>query len=141
MAVPTSFTSSFLSIQNSHDVAVFARHQAGGDLATICINRSITVMGLVDSEQDSQQFDFGSIPVRQTKIIHVLGSSMAPNVFGVDYDVGSLVSINGDQRWQIQSVTESPDMVTGSEGQTTGDEEPAISNMIDITVIAAGDGE
>jgi hypothetical protein len=135
------FPTSFLAIQNSHDVAVFARHQAGGDLAVICINGAITVSGLVDSEQDSQQFEFGSIPVRQVKIIHVLGSAMAPNVFGVDYDIGQPVSINGDQRWQIQSVTESPDMVVGSDAQTGGAEVPAISNMIDITVIAAGDGE
>jgi hypothetical protein len=141
MAVPTSFTSSFLAIQNSHDVNMFARHKAGGDTATVCINNAITVQALVDPEQDSQQFEFGSIPVRQTKIIHVVGTDMAPNVFGVDYDIGNPVSVNGDQRWQIQTVTESGDLIPGSEGQTTGAEVPSVPNMLDIVLIAAGNGE
>lgn len=135
------FNTSFLAIQNSHDAAMFCRHQKGGDTSTICINGAITVQGLVDNEADSQQFEFGSIPVRETKIIHILGTALAPNVFGVDYNVGMLVSINGDERWQIQSVIQSADMVAGSEAQTTGEDVPAISNMIDITVFAAGAGE
>lgn len=125
------FPTSFLTIQNLHDEATFARHGLGGDLATICINGTITVNGLVDNEQDSQQFEFGSIPVRQTKIIHVLGPDLAPNVFGQDYDIGQSVEITypGNQTpqgdWQIQTVTQSADG----------------GNMVDITVIAAGDGE
>lgn len=135
------FPTSFLSIQNTRDKAVFTRHGNGGDLATVCIDGSITVNGLVDSELDSQQFEFGSIPVKETKVIHVLGPDLAPNVFGIDYDIGDKVSINGDQRWQIQNVTQSPDMAAGSETQGTNPEPQNISNMIDITVIALGDGE
>lgn len=141
MAVPTSFTNSFLSIQNSHDVAMFARHARGGDVATVCINGTITIQALVDPVQESQQFEFGSIPVRQTRMIHVVGTTLAPNVFGIDYDIGNGVSINGDNRWQIQTVTESGDLIPGSEGQVTGSEVPAISNMVDILLISAGDGE
>lgn len=136
------FPTSFLVIQNAHDKAVFARHDNGGDLATICINGSITVKGLVDIEQDAQQFGFGSMEVKEVRIIHVLGSDLAPNVFGRDFDVGQPVSINGDERWQLQTCTQSPDNAADGTGDEN-DPNAGISsgNMIDITVINAGDGE
>ena len=128
------FPTSFLVIQNAHDEAVFARHAAGGDLASITITGTsiITVNGLVDNEQDAQQFEFGSIPVRETKVIHVLGPDLVSNavppvpyVFGIDFDIGNAVSINGDGKWQLQSCIQSADG----------------GNMLDLTVIAIGDGE
>lgn len=121
------FPTSFLVIQNAHDEAVFTRHAAGGDLASIVITGTIviTVNGLVDNEQDAQQFEFGSIPVRETKVIHVLGPDLAPNVFGIDFDIGNAVSINGDGKWQLMSCVQSADG----------------GNMLDLTAIAIGDGE
>lgn len=123
------FPASFIVIQNAHDEAVFTRHRNGSDLASVTIagagNISIVISGLVDSEQDAQQFEYGSIPVREGKVIHILGPDIAPYVFGIDYDIGNPVSINGDHKWQLVSATQSADS----------------ANMIDLTVIAIGDGE
>ena len=117
-----SFETSFIAIQAARDAAMLARHTQGMDAALILIGDFITIMGLVDNETDDATFQYAGTDSHENKRIIVRGPDLAPNIFGQEYKIGDRVSINGDNRWQIVNVIQSPDSSNG------------ISNIIEIYI-------
>lgn len=104
-----SLSSNLIQLQGDRDAAMLNRHYRGGDTATILINSTITVTGLVDNETDMDTFQLAGVDNKFSKRVHVLGRDMAPYVFGQDYQIGCAFSINGDNAWQVTQVTQSAD--------------------------------